>query len=88
MDRHGKDSLEDGEVEGETETDGVSRGELSHGDVRSGLVSLEGLVSRVLALVTSGELGEVSVVVSHPDEGERRKEKKDKEKKKKRARME
>jgi hypothetical protein len=61
-----RDILEDGEVEGETESDGMRRGELGNGDIGSGLVSLEGLVGRVLSLVTGGELGEVSVVISHP----------------------
>lgn len=41
-------------------------GELSDGDIRSSLVSLKRLVGRVLSLVTGSELGEVSVVVSHP----------------------
>ena len=58
--------VEDGKVQGETETDGVRRGEFRHGNVGSGLVGLERLVGRVLALVTGGELGEVTVVVSHP----------------------
>lgn len=62
-----KNPLEDREVQCETETDGVCRRELSDGNVRRSLVSLERLVGRVLALVTSGELGKVSVVVSHPD---------------------
>jgi hypothetical protein len=61
-----KHVLEDGEVECETQSDGMRRGELGNGNVGSGLVCLEGLVGRVLSLVASGELGEVSVVVSHP----------------------
>ena len=61
------DSLEDGEVECETKSDGMRRGELSNGNIGSGLVSLEGLVGGVLSLVTGSELGEVSVVISHPD---------------------
>jgi hypothetical protein len=60
-----KHILEDGEVEGETQSDRMRGGELGNGNVGSGLVSLERLVGRVLSLVTSGELGEVSVVVSH-----------------------
>jgi hypothetical protein len=62
------DSLEDGEVECETKSDGMRRGELGDGNIGSGLVSLEGLVGRVLSLVTGSELGEVSVVISHPDQ--------------------
>jgi hypothetical protein len=64
--RNLKHILEDGEVEGETQSDRMRRGELGNGNVGSGLVSLERLVGRVLSLVTSGELGEVSVVISHP----------------------
>jgi hypothetical protein len=58
--------VEDREVQGETETDRVGRGELSGGDLGGGLVSLEGLVGRGLALVAHGELGEVTVVVTLP----------------------
>ncbi len=58
--------VEDREVEGKTKTDGVGGGKLGDGNVGSGLVSLERLVGRVLALVTGGELGEVSVVVTLP----------------------
>jgi hypothetical protein len=44
----------------------VGRGQLGDGNVRGGLVGLEGLVGRVLALVAGGELGEVTVVVTLP----------------------
>lgn len=54
------------EVQGQTESDGVGRGKLGNGNVRGSLVGFQRLVSRLLSLVTSGELGEVSVVVSHP----------------------
>lgn len=64
-----QDSLEHGEVEGKTQADGVGRGQLGDGNVRGGLVGLEGLVGRVLALVAGGELGEVTVVVTHPAQG-------------------
>ena len=60
--------VEDGEVKCETETDGVCWGELGDSDVGRGLVGLEGLVGGRLSLVASGELSEVSVVVSHPEE--------------------
>ena len=59
-------SLEDGEVEGESETDGVRRGQLGNGNVGCSLVGFERLVGRVLPLVASGKLGEISVVVAHP----------------------
>jgi hypothetical protein len=44
----------------------VGRGQLGHGDVGCGLVSLERLVGRSVSLVAGGELGKVSVVVTHP----------------------
>lgn len=59
--------VEDREVEGETEADGVSRGQLGLGDLGGSLVGLEGLVGRVLALVANGELGEVAVVITLPE---------------------
>jgi hypothetical protein len=77
--------VEDGEVEGKTEADGVGRGELSLGDVGSALRRLVSIGSRQrhdrmsrylvgivgssggsLALVTGGELGKVTVVVTLP----------------------
>ena len=59
--------VEHGEVQGETESDGVGRGKLGNGNVGGGLVGFQGLVGGLLSLVTGGELGEVSVVVSHPN---------------------
>lgn len=61
--------VEDREVQGEAKTDGVSGSELSGGDLSGSLVSLEGLVGGVLALVGHGELGEVTVVVTLPTSG-------------------
>ena len=58
--------VEDGEVQGETQTDGVSGRQLVLGNIGGSLVSLEGLVGRVLALVASSKLGEVTVVVTLP----------------------
>lgn len=58
--------VEHREVEGQTESDGVGRGKLGNGNVRGSLVGFQRLVSRLLSLVTGGELSEVSVVVSHP----------------------
>lgn len=58
--------VEHREVERQTQADGVRGGQLGDGNVRGGLVGLERLVGRVLALVASGELGEVSVVVTLP----------------------
>ena len=58
--------VEDGEVQGKTETDGVGRGEVGLGDLGGSLVGLEGLVGRLLALVANGELGKVAVVVTLP----------------------
>lgn len=58
--------VEDREVQGETETDGVGGSKLGGSDLGGSLVSLERLVGRLLALVTHGELGEVAVVVTLP----------------------
>jgi hypothetical protein len=58
--------VEYGEVEGETETDWVGGREFSDRNVRRGLVGLERLVGAVLALVASGKLSKVAVVVAHP----------------------
>ena len=59
-------SLEDGEVERETEADGVSRWELGDRNVRRGLVSLQRFVRTVLPLVAGCEFSEVAVVIAHP----------------------
>ena len=56
--------VEDGEVEGKTETDRVCRREFGDSDVGGGLVSLEGLVGRLLSLIARGKLGKVTVVVT------------------------
>lgn len=58
--------VEDGEVQGETQADGVRGRELSLGNLGGSLVRLERLVGGVLALVANGELGEVAVVVTLP----------------------
>lgn len=58
--------VEDGEVEGKTQADGVGRRQLGLGNLGGSLVSLERLVCRVLAAVANGELGKVTVVVTLP----------------------
>lgn len=58
--------VEDREVQGKTETDGVSGSKVLRGNLGGGLVSLERLVGGCLALVTNGELGKVTVVVALP----------------------
>jgi hypothetical protein len=58
--------VENGEVQGKTEADGVGRSKVGGSDVSGSLVSLERLVGGGLALVTNGELGEVAVVVALP----------------------
>jgi hypothetical protein len=58
--------VENGEVQGETKTDGVSGGKVGLSDLGGSLVGLEGLVGRVLAAVAHGELGEVAVIVTLP----------------------
>lgn len=61
--------VKDREVEGQSKTDGVSRGQVGLGNVGGVLVGLEGLVGRLLAAVSHGELSEVTVVVTLPDKG-------------------
>jgi len=58
--------VENGEVQGKSEADGMGRSEVGGSNIGGGLVSLEGLVGRGLALVTNGELGKVTVVVALP----------------------
>jgi hypothetical protein len=58
--------VEDGEVQGEAETDRVGRRQVSLGNLGGSLVGLKGLVGRVLAAVAHGELSEVAVVVTLP----------------------
>ena len=58
--------VEDGEVEGETKTDGVRGSKVGLRNLGGGLVGVERLVGRGLALVANGELGEVAVVVTLP----------------------
>lgn len=56
--------VEDGEVKGQAEADGVGRGEVSLGDLGGGLVGLQGVVGSTLAAVANGELSQVTVVVT------------------------
>jgi hypothetical protein len=58
--------VEDGEVEGKTQADGVGGGQVSLGNLGSVLVSLEGLIGGLLSLVANGELSEVAVVITLP----------------------
>ena len=58
--------VEDGEVQGKTKTDGVGGSQVLGSDLGGGLVSLERLVGRCLALVTDSELSKVTVVVALP----------------------
>ena len=58
--------VEDGEVEGKTQADGVGRRQLSLGNLGGSLVGLQGLVGGVLATVANGKLSEVAVVVTLP----------------------
>lgn len=60
--------VEDGEVQGETKSDGVSRSEIGLGNLGSSLVSLQGLVGRFLSLIGSGEFGEVTMIITLPIE--------------------
>mmetsp|Transcript_3803 Transcript_3803/g.7546 ORF Transcript_3803/g.7546 Transcript_3803/m.7546 type:complete len:263 (-) Transcript_3803:231-1019(-) len=56
--------VKDGEVEGETEADGVSGGKVRRGDLGGGLVGVEGGAGGGLPGVSLLEFGEVAVVVS------------------------
>jgi hypothetical protein len=58
--------VEDREVERKAKTDGVGRGKIGLGNLGGGLVGLQRLVSRSLALVANGEFGEITVVVALP----------------------
>lgn len=58
--------VEDGEVKGQSKTDGVGGRKLGLSNLGGSLVSVEGLVGRVLPLVADSELGEVAVVVALP----------------------
>jgi hypothetical protein len=58
--------VEDGEVEGKTKTDRVCWRKIGLSDFGGVLVGLQGLICRDFPLVTKGELGEVSVIVSFP----------------------
>jgi hypothetical protein len=62
--------VENGEVQGKTQADGVRRRQLSLGNLGGSLVSLERLVGRILATVAGGKFGEVAVVVTLPTVGE------------------
>ena len=58
--------VEDGEVQGKTQSDWVGWGKVGLGNLGGSLVSLKRLVGGSLALVANGELGEVAVVVTLP----------------------
>lgn len=58
--------VEHREVQGKTQADGVGGRQLGLGNLSGSLVRLEGLVGRILALVTDRELSEVAVVVTLP----------------------
>jgi hypothetical protein len=58
--------VEDGEVKSQTEANGVCGSKIGVCDLCSGLVSLERLVGRSLALVACSEFCEVSVVIALP----------------------
>jgi hypothetical protein len=60
--------VENGEVEGETEADGVGGGQVSTGNITGLLVSLEGVVSSLLSLISGLELSNISVVVALEEE--------------------
>jgi hypothetical protein len=58
--------VENGEVESKTKTDWVCWSKISLSNFGGVLVSLQGLVGRLLSLVTNGELSKITVVISLP----------------------
>ena len=61
--------VEDGEVKGKTQANGVGRGKLSLSDFRGSLVCFKRLVGRLLAAITDSKFGKVAVVVTLPIRG-------------------
>ncbi len=59
--------VENGEVEGQTQTNGVRGREINNSNILSGLVSDERLLSSLFPLSSSRELGKVAPIVSLPD---------------------
>ena len=58
--------IEDGEVEGEAETDGVSWSKISLSNLSGGFVCLKRLVGGFLSLLGNSEFSEVAVVIALP----------------------
>ena len=58
--------VEDGEIEGETKADWVCWCKIGLSNFGGILVSLEGLIGRLLSLIANGKLSKVSVVISLP----------------------
>ena len=58
--------VEDGEVKGQTQADGVGGGKVGRGDFGRGFVGLEGGIGSTLTAVADGELGQITVVVTLP----------------------
>lgn len=58
--------VEDREVQGQPETDGVGGSKLGLSDLGGALVGLERRIGSRLATVANGELGQVTVVVTLP----------------------
>ena len=59
--------VEDREVEGKAKTDRMSGGKVGGSDLSRSFVCFQRLVGRDLALITLGELGEVTVVITLPE---------------------
>jgi hypothetical protein len=58
--------VENGEVKSQTKADRVSGRKIRLCNLSGVLVSLEGLVGRLLSLVANGELSQVTVVITLP----------------------
>lgn len=60
--------VEDREVQSKTEADWVGWCEVGLGNLRGSLVGLEGLIGRLLTLVSNGKLSKIAVIVTLPGE--------------------
>lgn len=58
--------IENREVEGQSEADGIGGGQVYHGAVLGSLVSHQAVVSCLLPVVAGGKLSQVPVVIALP----------------------
>lgn len=58
--------VKDGEIKGQTKADWMSRCEIRLGNLRGILISLQGLIGRLLAPLSRSEFGEITMIISFP----------------------